>query len=57
MLTPVQKAKLASAMEKLREADVLVQEALAEEFELCFDIHMYIESCIADIDEAVYDHS
>ena len=52
MLTLIQKAKLESALDKLREADALVQEALPDGH-LCFDIHMDIEDCITDIYEAL----
>lgn len=52
MLTPIQKAKLESAMDKMHEADALVQEALGHS-ELCWDIHMNIEDCITDIHEAI----
>ena len=52
MIKSIQLAKLESAIEKLREADALVQEAL-EACDTCFDVHMDIEDCITDIHEAM----
>jgi hypothetical protein len=50
MLTAKQKATLESAIEKLHEADVLVQQALGACDE-CFDLHCGIESMADDITE------
>ena len=50
MLDAKQKALLESAIEKLHEADALMQEALGATEE-CFDLHCGIESMVEDIAE------
>jgi hypothetical protein len=50
MLTVLQKQLLQEAIDKLHEADALMQEALGASDE-CFDLHCGIESMADDITE------
>lgn len=49
MLTAKQKAILESAIEKLHEADALVQQALGHT-DACYDTHCGIEELISDLE-------
>ena len=55
MLTALQKQLLQEAVDKLHEADVLVQQALGAT-DSCYDTHCGIEDLISDLEADIEDN-